>query len=448
MALINLFILIISDVLIVLFFISSLCEGEYRAAGISAVGLILNSGLWYTFIFYTQNTVLHTINVAVIGVLSLFIIFSLLKFFSPLGKRDVSHIEKYDERDYMFSRNMLKFHSDLAQRYYREHSEKKSVDEAIHQRPELGEPGHTFYDPYESPIFSAAFGYLEKTQDAAFGRVASQKKDISREKVSDTVKKIAFLYGAVDVGIASVKPHHMYSHRGRQPDRWGEKIEYTSKSAIVIVVAMDVGALKQAPALPCIQESAHQYVECAKVADIIAEYIRGFGYNARSHKDGFYETLCVPLAVDAGLGVLGRLGIFMHPVHGPCVRLSVVTTDLELVPSGKKSNIDSMEKFCIVCKKCAENCPTRSITDKEEPESRGVRHWSIDQEKCFAYWKKVGTDCGVCIRVCPYTKPNTLIHKLLRFYVSRNPFNQRLAVFGDDLFYGRRIPVESITGKN
>ena len=51
---------------------------------------------------------------------------------------------------------------------------------------------------------------------------------------------------------------------------------------------------------------------------------------------------------------------------------------------------------------------------------------------------KIGSDCAACIRACPYTKPDTLLHRLVRFYVSRNPLNQRLALWLDDLFYGRK----------
>ncbi|MCK4835592.1 MAG: hypothetical protein KAT17_03105, partial [Candidatus Aminicenantes bacterium] len=50
-------------------------------------------------------------------------------------------------------------------------------------------------------------------------------------------------------------------------------------------------------------------------------------------------------------------------------------------------------------------------------------------------------DCGFCIRVCPYTKPNTLFHRLIRFYISKNPVNQRIALFFDDLLYGKKIPI-------
>jgi ferredoxin len=50
----------------------------------------------------------------------------------------------------------------------------------------------------------------------------------------------------------------------------------------------------------------------------------------------------------------------------------------------------------------------------------------------------MGSDCGLCISVCPYTKPDTLIHRLVRHYISRNRFNQKIALFMDDLLYGRR----------
>lgn len=96
-----------------------------------------------------------------------------------------------------------------------------------------------------------------------------------------------------------------------------------------------------------------------------------------------------------------------------------------------------MEEFCKICKKCADNCPSGSISKGDEPFSRNFRHWSILQEKCFSYWKTMGSDCGLCLSVCPYTKPDTLIHRLVRAYISRNPLNRRIALFMDDLLYGR-----------
>ncbi|NIR11624.1 MAG: hypothetical protein GTN82_39925, partial [Candidatus Aminicenantes bacterium] len=177
-----------------------------------------------------------------------------------------------------------------------------------------------------------------------------------------------------------LKPYHFYSHAGRHAENWGEKIQSTHRTAIVIVVAMDINMIKTAPGLPIILESSRQYVEAAKIANIIALYIRSFGYDARAHTDGNYQVLCVPAAVDTGLGVLGRIGLLMHPVYGPCIRLSAVTTQLELPelpPTKKKYTMSTIESFCDICKKCADNCPTQSICKEEEPSLRGFKHWSV-----------------------------------------------------------------------
>jgi ferredoxin len=438
MAAINWLLFILSESLIIVFFISSIHEKEKRAAVLALIFFAANSCLWSVFILFAHVNWVSAINLAMIIAAGAMILISSVRYFPRRKEHDLSTVTQYDERDIMFARNRLQFHPDLASRYYAAHPEKRETDEKIHRKKEPGQPGHLYYDPYRSPVFDASFTYLHRTRGASQGNAAAEKKNVDSKTISQVIDETARFYGAVDVGITPVKPYHYYSHYGRHPENWGEEIHTAHSFAVVIVVAMQVDRIKKAPSLPVILESSRQYVEAAKIAHIIAEYIRGFGYDARSHTDGNYETLCVPLAVDAGLGVPGRLGIFMHPVYGPCVRLSIVTTEMELVPTVARTRMKSMEAFCDICKKCADNCPTQSICRGEEPESRGFRHWSIDQEKCFSFWKSIGTDCGFCIGVCPYTKPDTLIHKLVRFYISRNPVNQRIALFLDDLFYGRK----------
>lgn len=435
--------LILTTLLIALFLLSSIQEKERRAAFRAFICLVGNAGLWNLFILFKEIKWVSFLNLAVFIAIVLFILVSLVRYFPPIKERDLSGIQKYDERDHMFARNSLQYHPELAKKYYAAYPEKRSIDEKIQGKPELGEPGHRFYDAYFTPVFDAAFAYLQRTCDASRGEVLPEKKEIDAEKMTAVITAAAQYYGAVDVGITPLKPFHTYSHYGRHPENWGEEILSSHTFAIVIVVAMEVGMMKFAPALPVTLESSRQYVESAKIAHIIAQYIRGFGYDARAHTDGNYQFPCVPVAVDAGLGALGRMGIFMHPVHGPCVRLSVVTTELKLIPTPAKKHIAAIEAFCAHCKKCADNCPTQSIAHGDEPVSRGFRHWSIHQEKCFSYWKTIGTDCGFCIKVCPYTKPDTPVHRLVRWYISRNPFNQRLALFLDDLFYGRAFPIKS-----
>jgi ferredoxin len=443
---VNWIVFAISEALLMLFLVSSLLEREKRAAIISLAVVVVNSGLWIALNLFMHFKWVFFLNFALLILLVVFVIVSLIKFFPLANQRDLSAVRPFDERDHMFSRNNLKSHPQLAKKYYAAHPEKKEIDAKIHSKPGFEEPGRVFYDSLYTPVFDAVFYHLKQTRSAARGEPSAEKKKVNKEKLAQVVQETARYYGAVDVGITSLKPYHLYSHAGRHAEDWGKKIKNNHRTAIVIVVAMDVDMIKSAPALPVVLESSRQYVEAAKIANIIAAYIRYLGYAARAHIDGNYQLMCVPAAVDAGLGTLGRIGLLMHPVYGPCVRISAVTTELELPPTSTTKNshtwnLRTIDHFCDICKKCADNCPTQSICKGEEPSSRGFRHWSINQETCYSYWKTIGTDCGFCIRVCPYTKPNTLMHKLVRFYISRNTLNQRIALFLDDLFYSRKHPI-------
>ena len=64
--------------------------------------------------------------------------------------------------------------------------------------------------------------------------------------------------------------------------------------------------------------------------------------------------------------------------------------------------------------------------------------WRIDQEACFTYWCAAGTDCGQCMKVCPYSHPDTLLHNLVRWGLKRSWLFRHFALRMDDLLYGRR----------
>ncbi len=437
----NLFFLVGINLFFLFFFVSSVYEGEKRASLVSFVFTMLNTSFWLFLIKFNEIKFIYYINYFVIGFFIIFGIISLIKYFPEKEKENLEDVEQFDERDHMFSRNNLQFYPHLMEKYYKIKPENKQIDEKIHKLPELGEKGARYYDPYYSEIANASFKVLDRTTFLVNGEFSSERKNLDPEKISEAIKFIAKYYGAVDIGITELKKHHYYSYHGRRAENWGEKIEPRHKYAIIIIVEMDYDMIKNAPTLPVILESSKQYVEAAKIAHIIAEYIRGFGYEARSHVDGNYEVIAVPLAVDAGLGEIGRMGLFMHPDYGPRVRISIVTTNLNLITTKKKKN-HHIEEFCKICKKCAYNCPTKSIPLENKPLKRGFHHWSINQETCYAFWKKIGTDCAFCIRSCPYTKKNTLLHKLIRFYISLNPINQRIALFFDDIFYGKNYKIK------
>ncbi len=413
--------------------VSSFWEQEFRACLI-CLGFILAWALLWTFVTTHDSSVL---NLVFFTGAVLFCIVSLFRFFPETTRAmDLSAAIQFDERDHMFARNNLKNHPKLADTYYRMRPENHSHDQQIHSKPDFGDPGQVYFDNYTTPCYEAAFAYLYTTIPASCGEPAAPPREVDSRKITSTICDLVRFYGGCDTGFVNLAPHHFYSRKGRYAAGWGEPTDQTHTTAIVIVVPMEIRMLKNSPTAAVIQESARKYVEAAKISNIVAGYLRQFGYEARAHNDGNYEVLCVPPAVESGLGELGRMGIFMHKTRGPCVRLAVVTTTLALPDSGPGKAL-FMAHFCRICKKCARNCPSGSITTGDEPKSRGFFHWSIDQEKCFSYWKTIGSDCGMCISVCPYTKPNSLAHRLVRFYISRNSINQRIALFMDDLLYGR-----------
>ena len=178
------------------------------------------------------------------------------------------------------------------------------------------------------------------------------------------------------------------------------------------------------------------------ITDIaLAEAIRMMGYNAIPCKNG--TALSIPLAIDAGLGQLGRNGLLITPDYGPAVRIGKVLTDMPLVPD---SPIDfGVTEFCNTCKKCAELCPAGAIPKGErtfEPPSEtgnpGALKWYVDGKRCLRYWIAAGASCASCQAVCPFTKGSFWGHRVIRGLIKHAPLLNPLWVPLDDLFgYGR-----------
>ena len=70
-----------------------------------------------------------------------------------------------------------------------------------------------------------------------------------------------------------------------------------------------------------------------------------------------------------------------------------------------------MREVCDQCTRCADACPVKALpfgAPSDAPVNgssiRGVRKWTSDAEKCFAYWAKLSSDCAICLRVCPFNR--------------------------------------------
>lgn len=96
------------------------------------------------------------------------------------------------------------------------------------------------------------------------------------------------------------------------------------------------------------------------------------------------------IAVQAGLGWIGKSALFINPEHHARLRLVTVLTDMPLetgVPA---------KRSCGICQLCINACPAGAISDQ-----------GYDKPKCiaklreFSHLPGIGQYiCGVCVKVC------------------------------------------------
>ncbi len=364
----------------------------------------------------------------------------LILFFIPFGKnrayRQVIPAICIDERDTMFSRNELESNTEPFKSYYRRYPDRKLLDDRFRDNPGLLQKGTTQYHPWHFAAADAGFETIAALRNKVDGPVREEKIAVAPEKMSRYIKNWSKKLGAVDCGITLLHDYHLYSTGGRG-ERYGKEYVKQHKFAIAFTVEMSHKMVQGAPAGSMVMESGQQYLEAGKVALQIAYFIRNMGYEARAHIDGNYEVVCPLVARDAGLGEIGRMGLLMTPKMGPRVRISVVTTNLPLV-TDKPLHDFSFIDFCTICKKCADVCPSRAISFNNRESINGSLRWQINQESCFTFWTKTGTDCGRCISVCPYSHPNNILHNLVRTGIRNSLLFRKIALPLDDAFYGRK----------
>ena len=328
---------------------------------------------------------------------------------------DPEKIGRYDQRNLIFNR----VSNDPGWAGYMRSEEKVGLRNIA-----KGKPGYTRVD---YALAEAAWTVHECFQDAwSWERIErplgpslmGEKWYQTRYRVRDPavmtrkVKKAAKLYGASLVGVAAYNPLWMQVNKrfDLAPLDMPEGVKY----AIVGAIEMDELGIAMSPEAPAGAATGTGYSRMAFVSATLAEFIRNLGYTAVPA--GNNVGLSVPMAIDAGLGQLGRHGLLITPEYGPRVRLFKVFTDLPLAPDRP---VDfGVTRFCRGCKMCAEACEVDAISFKDdadwEPATRssspGALKWYVDAEKCFEYWCDNGMDCSTCISVCPYTRGRSEAH--------------------------------------
>jgi len=262
-------------------------------------------------------------------------------------------------------------------------------------------------------------------------------------KMTKVVKKAARLFGASLTGVCELDRRWLYSHYYRLFTKEHGPVEVPEeyKYAIAIAVEMDYGGIKYSPTISAAAITGFGYSQQAFVAGLLAQFIRGLGYKAIPQ--GNDTSTSIPIAIDAGLGELGRNGLLITKEFGPRVRISKVFTDLPLVPD--KPIEFGVWDFCHKCQKCAESCPSKAIMYGAPTEEinnicnrRGLLRWPINAEKCFAFWVANDSDCITCITVCPFNKPSGWLHSSVRWGIKHTRWLDSFFLKMDNLLgYGK-----------
>jgi reductive dehalogenase len=443
------------------FLISCVWEKESRATLFAGLQLLLMMGLVILLLYLGAIGFFETGSGRAVLILGLVLSGGLVALFTlKIGSNPqalqgtrglmVGNVERYDERDIVFARNRtLSPGTDQYKTYYKLHPEYEAYDAARRERGgPLGKPG-SIDKPKDRPNVAATLASLsiplhlstfEKFNPSQHPEFSQQRVELSPQSASARIKGYTLSIGAELVGITEINPLWIYSNRGEifheNWEDWGQEIELNHRYAVVFATEMSFELVGTAPHSSTTIASMGNYARGAFIATQLAAYIANLGFSATANHLRHYDAALVPLAVDAGLGETGRLGYLMTKDFGPRVRLGAVTTDLPLIPDNP---VDiGVEDFCRICKKCAHCCPSNSIPLNDQKEVNGTRRWKLSAETCFDYWGKVGTDCNICMRVCPWSHANTLPHKLIRALITHNRHSRQLFNLMDDIFYGKK----------
>ncbi|MCK4538178.1 MAG: reductive dehalogenase [Candidatus Krumholzibacteria bacterium] len=365
-------------------------------------------------------------------------------------------IRRFDERDTAFSREALIEGSPNEIAYHTMYPEKIEIDRKLARFITLKmEPGCSD-DHFADAIYEAHFksSAALALPDMVDGEPASEKTDWSPAQAAAKVKAFARAIGADDVRIGPLKQEWVYSHRGSRPffeggysnapyfsgipegyqgARYGDPVELGHSGAISMAFDQKKDLVGTGSTRAVDFEVGRVYAKSVLASVQLARFIRALGYPARAHHLRNYLIMLVPVAVDSGIGELGRCGYIVSRKSGANLRLATVTTDM---PLEFDDPVDiGMQDFCDKCKKCAVTCPSGAIP-LEKTLVNGSWRWKLNPEACLQYWGHTGYTCGICQTVCPWTKPHNIFHRSVASAAVNLPWIRRALVKGDDVVYG------------
>ncbi len=225
--------------------------------------------------------------------------------------------------------------------------------------------------------------------------------------MAEDLKSLARRSGAGAVGITALTENALFQ---------GQQADYST--AIVVALAQDYETMQAVTTRKAAMETVTTYRDISRIVIRLAAHIRSLGWRARAYGESA-DLLHIPLAINAGLGQLGKHGSVIGTAFGSNFRLASVLTDIPLALDGP---VDiGVDDLCLGCQRCTIDCPADAISDTKLM-VRGEKKWYVDFDKCVMYFVKT-LGCGICIEVCPWSRPDrgpSLSATLLRKRAARS----------------------------
>lgn len=188
-------------------------------------------------------------------------------------------------------------------------------------------------------------------------------------------------------------------------------IDFDYARVVSLGHAMDRDEMLHAPYPRAAAEVMRTYRRGSEMANRLARHIRALGWRAEAYGIG-EDVMQIPMAINGGLGQLGKHGSMISKEHGSNFRLTCVLTDL---PMALDRPVDiGVDDLCASCTRCVSDCPPAAIFDTKQM-VRGETKWYVDFDKCIMYFTHTH-GCAICIEVCPWSEPGRgplLAEKLL-----------------------------------
>lgn len=234
----------------------------------------------------------------------------------------------------------------------------------------------------------------------------------SPEDATANLRRAADAIGVGIMGVCEYDERWIYSARFSEKTQESKPVDIPEDLPNVIVVgeSMDIDLTATVPSALSGSATGMGYTHDTVVLLTLTQYIRNLGFVAIASMND--SALAIPLAVQAGLGEVGRHSLLITEEYGPRLRLGKIFTNMPLVINEPKRF--GVREFCDICQRCSSACPPKAIpAGKPSREAysvsnfRGVLKWTTWAEKCFKFWAGQNSDCSICIRICPYNRDFT-----------------------------------------